>query len=133
VGGDILIDSETLLVTDFVNIKIKPTQSFRCVHMLKMHGHLYCISKKIPQQHLCMLACCYISVTKTGQIAHTTLLPCMELFNHSVVHWSVLFSASAYPAMDMYGPNTLYLCSASFRIVKKCRLRRQKGLIKMLQ
>jgi hypothetical protein len=29
VGGDVPIDSETLLVTDFVNLKIKPTQSFK--------------------------------------------------------------------------------------------------------
>jgi hypothetical protein len=28
VGGDIFIDSETLLVTDFVNFKIKMAQSF---------------------------------------------------------------------------------------------------------
>jgi hypothetical protein len=28
VGGDVLIDNETLLVTDFVNLKTKPTQSF---------------------------------------------------------------------------------------------------------
>jgi hypothetical protein len=26
VGGDVFIDSETLLVTDFVNLKINPTQ-----------------------------------------------------------------------------------------------------------
>jgi hypothetical protein len=28
VGGDVPVDSETLLVTDFINLKIKPTQSF---------------------------------------------------------------------------------------------------------
>jgi hypothetical protein len=26
------VDSETLLLTDFVNLKIKPSQSFRCAH-----------------------------------------------------------------------------------------------------
>jgi hypothetical protein len=26
------VDSETLLVTDFVNFNIKPTQSFECAH-----------------------------------------------------------------------------------------------------
>jgi hypothetical protein len=30
--GDVSDDSETLLVVDFVNIKIKPTQSFRDAH-----------------------------------------------------------------------------------------------------
>jgi hypothetical protein len=33
---DILVDSETFLVTDFVNLKIKPSQSFRDAHKDKM-------------------------------------------------------------------------------------------------
>jgi hypothetical protein len=32
VGGDVPVDSDTLLVTDFVNLKIKPAQSFRGAH-----------------------------------------------------------------------------------------------------
>jgi hypothetical protein len=32
VGDDVPIDSETLLVIDFVNLKIKPAQSFRGAH-----------------------------------------------------------------------------------------------------
>jgi hypothetical protein len=32
VGGDVPIDSELLLVTDFVNLKIKLAQSFRGAH-----------------------------------------------------------------------------------------------------
>jgi hypothetical protein len=32
VGGDASVDSETLLVTDFMNLKIKLAQSFRCAH-----------------------------------------------------------------------------------------------------
>jgi hypothetical protein len=32
VGGDVFVDSEMLLMTDFVNLKIKPTQSFRGAH-----------------------------------------------------------------------------------------------------
>jgi hypothetical protein len=32
VGGDVPVDSETLLVIDFMNLKIKPAQSFRCAH-----------------------------------------------------------------------------------------------------
>jgi hypothetical protein len=36
VGGDISIDNETLLVTDFINLKIKLTQSFRDAHMDRM-------------------------------------------------------------------------------------------------
>jgi hypothetical protein len=32
VGGDVPVNSETLLVTNFVNLKIKPAQSFECAH-----------------------------------------------------------------------------------------------------
>jgi hypothetical protein len=32
VGCDVLIESDVLLVSDFVNLKIKSTQSFRGVH-----------------------------------------------------------------------------------------------------
>jgi hypothetical protein len=39
VGGDVSIDSEIFLVTDFVNLKIKPIQSFRCAH--KGKGMIY--------------------------------------------------------------------------------------------
>jgi hypothetical protein len=31
-GGVVPVDSDVLLVTDFVNLKIKPAQSFRCVY-----------------------------------------------------------------------------------------------------
>jgi hypothetical protein len=32
VGGDVSVDSEPLLMTDFMNFKIKSTQSFRIIH-----------------------------------------------------------------------------------------------------
>jgi hypothetical protein len=32
VGGDVSVNRETFLVTDFVNFKIKLTQSFKCAH-----------------------------------------------------------------------------------------------------
>jgi hypothetical protein len=32
VGGDVIVDSETLSVTDFMNLKIKLTQSFGGAH-----------------------------------------------------------------------------------------------------
>jgi hypothetical protein len=31
-GDDVSVDSEPLLLTDFVNLKIKPSQSFVCAH-----------------------------------------------------------------------------------------------------
>jgi hypothetical protein len=49
VKGDVLIDSETLLVTDFVNFKIKLAQSFRYAHkdrmcvyaFIRLSAHIY--------------------------------------------------------------------------------------------
>jgi hypothetical protein len=35
VGGDVPVNSETLLVTDFVNLKIKSTQSFKDAHRIE--------------------------------------------------------------------------------------------------
>jgi hypothetical protein len=41
VGDDVSIDSESLFVTDFVNLNIKPTQSFRCAHINMMYLHVF--------------------------------------------------------------------------------------------
>jgi hypothetical protein len=60
VEDDIPVDSETLLVVDFMNLKIKPVQSFRDAHRGRMYVYvyrsecsymykylyLYCVSKK---------------------------------------------------------------------------------------
>jgi hypothetical protein len=60
IGSDVSVDSETLLVIDFINFKIKPTQSFRVAHRgmvcvcvyrdeclyIYKYMHLYCVSKK---------------------------------------------------------------------------------------
>jgi hypothetical protein len=32
VGCDVPVDSEVLLITDFMNLKINPVQSFGCAH-----------------------------------------------------------------------------------------------------
>jgi hypothetical protein len=41
VGGDISIDSEPLLVTDFVNLKIKLAQPFKCAHKGRMYVRVF--------------------------------------------------------------------------------------------
>jgi hypothetical protein len=41
VEGDVLVDSETLLVIDFVNLKIKPTQFFKGAHKDKVYICVY--------------------------------------------------------------------------------------------
>jgi hypothetical protein len=40
-GGDLPIDSEALLMTDFMNLKIKPAQSFRDAHRGRMCVHMF--------------------------------------------------------------------------------------------
>jgi hypothetical protein len=41
VGGDVPIDNETLLVTDFMNLKIKLAQSFRGTHRGRMYVRVF--------------------------------------------------------------------------------------------
>jgi hypothetical protein len=41
VGGDVPVDSESLLMTDFVNLKIKPAQSFGGAHKSKVCVHVF--------------------------------------------------------------------------------------------
>jgi hypothetical protein len=41
VGDDVSVDSEMLLVSDFVNLKIKSTQSFRGAHRDRMYVHVF--------------------------------------------------------------------------------------------
>jgi hypothetical protein len=41
VGGDVPIDSETLLLIDFVNLKIKPAESFRVAHRNNVCVHIF--------------------------------------------------------------------------------------------
>jgi hypothetical protein len=41
VGDDILIDGEAILVTDFVNLKIKSAQSFRGAHRGSVCVHIF--------------------------------------------------------------------------------------------
>jgi hypothetical protein len=68
VGGDVSVDSETLFVTDFMNLKIKSAQSFggahrgrvykcvyigECLYMYK-YLHLYCVSKKMSHWNPCI-------------------------------------------------------------------------------
>jgi hypothetical protein len=41
VGDDVPVDSDALLVTDFVNLKIKPTQSFGGGHRGRVYVHVF--------------------------------------------------------------------------------------------
>jgi hypothetical protein len=41
VKGDVLINSETFLMIDFMNLKIKPTQSFECTHKDRVYIRVF--------------------------------------------------------------------------------------------
>jgi hypothetical protein len=51
VGGDVPVDSETLLMTDFVNLKIKPAQSFGGTHISMMY---ICVHKVSDRIYICV-------------------------------------------------------------------------------
>jgi hypothetical protein len=55
VGGDVSIDSEPLLVTDFKNLKIKPTQSFGGAHRGRVCVHVFIEMSA----HTCMSICVF--------------------------------------------------------------------------
>jgi hypothetical protein len=40
-GDDVFIDGDGLLVTDFMNLKIKPTQSFKGAHRNRVYMHIF--------------------------------------------------------------------------------------------
>jgi hypothetical protein len=66
VRGDVPVNSETLLVTDFVNLKIKPGQSFRGTH----RGKLYmCVFIDVSVRTYMSICVCTIFLKKV----HTEL------------------------------------------------------------
>jgi hypothetical protein len=60
VGADVPVDSEAFLVIDFINFKIKPTQSFKGAHRGRM-----CVRVFIGvSAHTCMSICICIVFLK---------------------------------------------------------------------
>jgi hypothetical protein len=55
------VDSETLLVIDFMNLKIKSTQYFKCAH----RNILYVYILIELSTHTCMSTCVFLTTTKT--------------------------------------------------------------------
>jgi hypothetical protein len=60
VRDDVFIDSDTVLVTDFVNLKIKSAQYFRCVHKCIMYVHKFIGINALT----CRIICIYIVFLK---------------------------------------------------------------------
>jgi hypothetical protein len=67
-GDDILVDSETLLVTDFVDLMIKPAQSFRVAHRDMLCVHVFIR----VNAHTCMsIYVCIVFLKKDNNSLHT--------------------------------------------------------------
>jgi hypothetical protein len=63
VGGGVPVDNETLLVADFVNLNIKPAQSFGGAHK----GRVYVRVFIGVNAHMCMSICiCTIFLKKNS-------------------------------------------------------------------
>jgi hypothetical protein len=92
-GDDVFVDTEAFLVTDFINLKIKPAQSFGCAHRGRIYVwvsecsyvyeylRLYCISKKTASKKfsfLCRADIRLVYVTRSGLI-HLILISCISL------------------------------------------------------
>jgi hypothetical protein len=54
VGGDVPINSETFFVTNFMYLKIKPTQSFRDTHRDMMYVCVYRSDCSYMYDYLCL-------------------------------------------------------------------------------
>jgi hypothetical protein len=69
VGGNVPVNSETFLVTDFMNLKIKTAQSFKGAHRNRV-----CVRVFIGvSAHMCMSICVYIVFLKKNhhEIVHS--------------------------------------------------------------
>jgi hypothetical protein len=65
VGGDISVDSETFLLTDFVNLKIKSAQSFGGAYKGIMYVRVFIG----VSAHTCMSICvCTVFLKKMGSL-----------------------------------------------------------------
>jgi hypothetical protein len=64
--GSVPVDSDVFLVTDFVNLKIKPTQSFRCAYKNKIY---ICVFIKV-YDHMCINIYVYIMFLKKKTIIY---------------------------------------------------------------
>jgi hypothetical protein len=63
VGDDIPVDSEAFLVTDFTNLKIKPTQSFRNVHSGSMRIYVFKEVDSYTCINICVWTAFFLNIT----------------------------------------------------------------------
>jgi hypothetical protein len=86
VGGDIPIDSETLLMTDFMNLKIKSVQSFGGAHRDRVYVCVYRSQCSYIYEYL-RLYCIYKKIIKRGGVG---ILP------RSKKMWCIIVKSSIF-------------------------------------
>jgi hypothetical protein len=74
-GGDVPIDSETLLVTDFMNLKIKPAQSFGGAHKCKVYVRMFI---GVSARTCMSIYVCTVFLKKMGSPAVFSLKKCLD-------------------------------------------------------
>jgi hypothetical protein len=67
VGYDVSVDSETLLMTDFMNLKIKSAQSFRVAHRSMMYVRVFIG----VSAYMCMSIYVYTTFLKNHKINYS--------------------------------------------------------------
>jgi hypothetical protein len=79
VGGDVLIDNESLLVTDFVNLKIKPAQSFGCAHRDSVCVHVFIGVSARTCMSICVCTM-FLKISKKTLAPSKLSTPCRQIF-----------------------------------------------------
>jgi hypothetical protein len=80
VGGVVPIDSETFLMTNLINLKIKPAQSFKFTHRNRIYVYVFIRVSAHIYIHIYKYLCLYCINKRTmGKYHHS--LP------HMLAHW----------------------------------------------
>jgi hypothetical protein len=90
VGDDVPVDSDVLLMTDFVNLNIKPAQSFECAH----RGRVYMRVFIGVSAHSCMSICiCTVFLKKyqSHQFSLSQSVPSFQLSHSRLNYFRIHF------------------------------------------
>jgi hypothetical protein len=98
VGGDVPVESETLLVTDFVNLQIKSTQSFRCAYR-----NIRCIYVFIEMSNIIYISTYIYTVAQKKIIPDCRCKPICNLTSRRAETSMFLLPRTAYSVPHLLG------------------------------
>jgi hypothetical protein len=84
VEDDITVDNETLLVIDFVNLKIKSTQSFGGAHKGSMCVHVFI---RVSTHTYISIYICTVFLKKIGE---GVCCFCLQVMKYNKILWDIL-------------------------------------------